>query len=55
MELADRSGTIWQRIAVLPRVDAAALTAALDPVVAKDALLAPTVARATPHAPPRSG
>ena len=34
---ADRSGTTVS--AVLPRVDAAALTAALDPVVAKDALL----------------
>ena len=34
---ADRSGTTVG--AVLPRVDAAALTAALDPVVAKDALL----------------
>ncbi len=33
----DRSGTTVS--AVLPRVDAAALTAALDPVVAKDALL----------------
>ena len=32
-----RSGTTVR--AVLPRVDAAALTAALDPVVAKDALL----------------
>ena len=51
---ADRSGTTVS--AVLPRVDAAALTAALDPVVAKDALLvSPTVARATPLAPPRSG
>ena len=35
---ADRSGTTVS--AVLPRVDAAALAAALDPVVAKDALLA---------------
>ena len=34
---ADRSGTTVS--AVLPRVDAAALSAALDPVVAKDALL----------------
>ena len=34
---ADRSGTTVS--AVLPKVDAAALTAALDPVVAKDALL----------------
>ena len=34
---ADRSGTTVS--AVLPRVDAAALAAALDPVVAKDALL----------------
>ena len=34
---ADRSGTTVS--AVLPRVDVAALTAALDPVVAKDALL----------------
>ena len=34
---ADRSGTTVS--AVLPRIDAAALTAALDPVVAKDALL----------------
>ena len=34
---ADRSGTTVS--AVLPRVDAAALTAALDPVVVKDALL----------------
>ena len=34
---ADRSGTTVS--AVLPRADAAALTAALDPVVAKDALL----------------
>ena len=34
---ADRSGTTVS--AVLPRVDAAALTAALAPVVAKDALL----------------
>ena len=34
---SDRSGTTVS--AVLPRVDAAALTAALDPVVAKDALL----------------
>ena len=34
---ADRSGTAVS--AVLPRVDAAALAAALDPVVAKDALL----------------
>ena len=34
---ADRSGTTVS--AVLPRVDAAAHTAALDPVVAKDALL----------------
>ena len=34
---ADRSGTTAS--AVLPRVDAAALAAALDPVVAKDALL----------------
>ena len=34
---ADRSRTTVS--AVLPRVDAAALTAALDPVVAKDALL----------------
>ena len=34
---ADRSGTTFS--AVLPRVDATALTAALDPVVARDALL----------------
>ena len=34
---ADRSGTTFS--AVLPRVDATVLTAALDPVVAKDALL----------------
>ena len=42
---ADRSGTTVS--AVLPRVDAAALTAALDPVVAKDPCWSPTAARAT--------
>ena len=45
---ADRSGTTVS--AVLPRVDAAALTAALDPVVAKalTPCWSPTVARAYP-------
>ena len=43
---ADRSGTTVS--AVLPRVDAAALTAALDPVVAK-------LVSDTHLAPPRSG
>ena len=38
----DRSGTTFS--AVLPRVDAMVLTAALDPVVAKDALLVSDVA-----------
>ena len=50
---ADRSGTTVS--AVLPRVDAAALAAALDPVVAKDALLVSDAARATHLAQPRSG
>ena len=52
---ADRSGTTVS--AVLPRVDAAALTAALDPVVAKDALLVSDggASYPPPLAPPRSG
>ena len=50
---ADRSGTTVS--AVLPRVDAAALTAALDPVGREGRPAGPTVARATHLAPPRSG
>ena len=50
---ADRSGTTVS--AVLPRVDAAALTAALDPWSRRTPCWSPTVARATHLAPPRSG